>query len=743
MNPFPLPLRYSVPFMLTVFALVLNFFSFQYELRHSYRRHEEYSRQEAVAAGYTYAALLQQLYRNNHPETARLLIEQIKGDPDLRLALVVDDRNALLHATSPDAARQRLPLLVPQMDEVRAVRACRFEFIRNNRFLMLFYPVELETPPVNGNAAPRTGILHLEHDLAGIKKQAYADALDRIKGVLIVWGIGILIIWGYFQHAVTGRVKQLLAAVNSFARGDETFNPGLQGSDELAEISRALETGIKERSRIIAQASEKLKHEIEERKQIEAELRSSEERFRTLTALSPVGIYVTDAQGFCTYVNQRWCEMSGLTPEEARGDGWIRALHPDDREEIKAAWERMVRTRGLWGTGYRFTTAEGKVTWVYGNAAPLPDSSGSVIGYIGTNTDITRLKQAHDELEKERQRLFSLLDELPAYVYVRTADYKIIFTNKLFRLQFGEPGSMRCHELIYRESEPCKDCRQLSEVPGAETTQRDVIAFNKHTYQLFEYPFTDIDGRQHMLHMGIDITERKTAEQALRESELKLRFLSSRLLVLQEQERKRIAAELHDSISQTLSAAKFGLESILQQEDPARQAGSSQTIAASVQMLSHAIDEVRKISTDLRPSIIDDLGIVAAIGWFCREFQVLYAPVSVEQVIAVREEEVPARLKIAIFRVLQEAMNNAVRHSGAGRLSVSLKKTAGALVLEIRDNGTGFAAEKLNGKDSRAGGLGLISMHERVELAGGTFSLESAAARGTAVIASWPDAPTG
>jgi PAS domain S-box-containing protein len=435
--------------------------------------------------------------------------------------------------------------------------------------------------------------------------------------------------------------------------------------------------------------------------------------------------------------------MSGLTPEEARGNGWIEALHPEDREEIAAAWEGMVRTRGLWGKGYRFKPPAGKVTWVYGNAAPLPDSSGNVIGYIGTNTDITQLKEAHDAREQERRRLFSLLDELPAYVYVRTADYKIIFTNKLFRQQFGEPGSKHCYELIYHESEPCKDCLQRSYLPGAETTQRDIIAFNKHSYQLFEYPFTDSDGTQLMLHMGIDITERKTAEQELRESEVKLRFLSSRLLSLQEQERKRLASELHDSISQTLSAAKFGLESILQQGSGDAKVSSSPTIAASVQMLKHAIDEVRKISTDLRPSIIDDLGIVAAIGWFCREFQILYAPIAIEQDVAVKEDDVPAPLKIVIFRVLQEAMNNCVRHSSADRIRVAFKKTVGILTLEIRDNGTGFATEKPLRKDYKTEGLGLISMKERVELAGGAFSIESGADSGTAVIASWPEAPIG
>jgi len=736
MNWFPFPLRYSAPVILVLLALALNFFSFQYELQRAYQRHEDYSKQEAMAAGNTYASLLARLYQAEHVEIARILMEEIRNDPDLRLALVVDERNVLLLATAPESARKQLPRLIPQLDDARFVRVSRSELSDNHRSLTVFYPFALA--PQQGRAdSPRTGMLYLEYDLAGIMKRAYADAMNRVKGMAMMWGIAIFIIWGYFQFAVTSRVKKLLAAVTGFARGAQSFNSGLRGSDELIEISRALEAGIAERTRIIEQTGENLRHEIAERKEIEEALRTSEERFRTLTMLSPVGIYATDAAGSCTYVNQRWCEMSGLTPEEARGDGWVKALHPDDREEITAAWKRMLRTGGPWGKGYRFITPAGKVTWVYGNAAPLPDSSGSIIGYMGTNTDITQLTAAHDALEQERQRLFSLLDELPAYVYVRTADYNIVFTNKMFRQQFGEPGSKRCYEIIYHEPQPCNDCR-LSDLTSTATTQRDIVAFNKHSYQLFEYPFTDIDGRQHMLHMGIDITERKTAEQALRESALKLRVLTSRLISLQEQERKRLAAELHDSISQTLSAAKFGLESVLQQGAGDTKESSASTIAASVQMLKHAIDEVRKISTDLRPSIIDDLGIVAAIGWFCREFQILYAPIAIEQDVAVQEDAVPATLKIVIFRVLQEAMNNCVRHSSAERIRVSLNNRDGMLTFEVRDNGTGFVAEKLNRDDVQNGGMGLISMKERIELAGGSFKIESAEGKGTTIRVSWP-----
>jgi PAS domain S-box-containing protein len=739
---FPLPLRYSLTFMLVLLCAILNVLSFRYELTHSYQRHEDYSKQEAIAAGSTYSALLQHFYLNGHPETARILIEKIKGDQDLKLALTVDDRNKILHATSLDTAREQLPRLIPQLDGVRAVNASKLEFTRDHRSLKLFYPLSLEL--TQGAAAPRTGILHLEYDLTGIKKKAYTDALDRIQGVLLVWGSGILILWVYFQYAVTARVQKLLSAVRFFAQGGQGFNSGLGGSDEFMEISDALERGVAKRDRLIAQANERLKSEIEERKQIEAELRESEERFRTLTALSPVGIYATDAEGGCTYVNNCWCEMTGLTPEKARGDGWIAALHPEDRGQIADAWQGMVRSgRGSWGMHYRFITPEGKTTWVYGTAAPLCDINGRVTGYIGTNTDITPMKEALVAIETEQQRLFSLLDELPVFIYLRTADYKIRFANKIFRQTFGDPASAYCYELVYREPVPCKDCRQIMSPSDREATQREVIAFNKHTYQLYEYPFTDSDGLQLMLHMGFDITGRKKSEEALRESEKKLRFLSSQLLILQEKERKHLAAELHDSISQTLSAAKFGLERMILQNSGDMRGACSQTVAASIQMLKQAIDEVRKISTDLRPSLIDDLGIVAAIGWFCREFQVLYAPVVIEQNLTVQEDAIPAGLKIILFRVLQEAANNAARHSSAGRISVSLKKTTGTLVLEIRDNGSGFAVEKLGGKDFRPGGLGLISMKERVELSGGTFSIESSAGSGTAVIACWPETPTG
>lgn len=131
---------------------------------------------------------------------------------------------------------------------------------------------------------------------------------------------------------------------------------------------------------------------------LDRKLKESELRFRTLASFSPVGIFQTDIHGQCIYVNERWCEIAGLSPAQAMGDGWINAFHPEDRAVISNAWHQMVESGGEFTREYRLQTPGGKITWVYGHAAPLKKESGEKAGYIGTITDITLLKKLEDEL---------------------------------------------------------------------------------------------------------------------------------------------------------------------------------------------------------------------------------------------------------------------------------------------------------------------------------------------------------
>jgi signal transduction histidine kinase len=140
---------------------------------------------------------------------------------------------------------------------------------------------------------------------------------------------------------------------------------------------------------------------------------------------------------------------------------------------------------------------------------------------------------------------------------------------------------------------------------------------------------------------------------------------------------------------------------------------------------------------DLRPSTLDGLGILPTIEWFSREFQTSYPFMQIEKKIDIRETDVPDSLKIIIYRIAQEALNNAARHSGAEIMRISLAKTDGEIRLALQDNGQGFDLEDLLSADTVGRGFGLTSMKERAELSGGSFSIESNVGEGTTVRASW------
>ncbi len=229
--------------------------------------------------------------------------------------------------------------------------------------------------------------------------------------------------------------------------------------------------------------------------------------------------------------------------------------------------------------------------------------------------------------------------------------------------------------------------------------------------------------------------EIKDRERAEEES----RLLSSKLLTAQEDERRRIARDLHDTIGQSLSAVKFTIENVLQE---IREEGGSgkgiRSLESSVRLVQEAVQEVRQLQKNLRPPTLDDLGLLATISWFCREFEGVYADIRIEKEIALEEHDVPDRLKIVIYRVMQEALNNIAKHSGTKTVRLSLRKAGGRIEMEIQDRGSGFDADEVFARNEFDRGLGLFSMKERAELSGGRFAVQSAKGAGTTILASWP-----
>jgi signal transduction histidine kinase len=156
-----------------------------------------------------------------------------------------------------------------------------------------------------------------------------------------------------------------------------------------------------------------------------------------------------------------------------------------------------------------------------------------------------------------------------------------------------------------------------------------------------------------------------------------------------------------------------------------------------VSLLQDAIEECRRIQTELRPSILDDLGLLPTLSWVCRRWQEIFPWIRIQQEIDLQEGDVPGSLKIVIYKVLQETMNNIGKHSKADLVWLSLQNTDGALRLTVKDNGIGFDTEEVSKRSNARRGLGLTSLQERTELSGGSFSICSGKGNGTTVQASW------
>jgi PAS domain S-box-containing protein len=235
-----------------------------------------------------------------------------------------------------------------------------------------------------------------------------------------------------------------------------------------------------------------------------------------------------------------------------------------------------------------------------------------------------------------------------------------------------------------------------------------------------------------ILSLVHDVTERRNAEETLSRSYEEIRQLSNHLQNIREEERSHIAREIHDELGQQLTVLKMdvlGLGKKLKGADVA----IHEKIGEIIDLLDTTVQSVRKISSELRPSLLYNLGLEAAIEWQLREFE-KRSGIKTAFIEPAEELKIPDPLKNGLYRIFQESLTNAGRHANATKIIVSLKENSGQLILSVEDNGQGFEKEKIGAKQT----LGILGMKERCQMIGGNFEIRSALAKGTTVIASVP-----
>ena len=357
---------------------------------------------------------------------------------------------------------------------------------------------------------------------------------------------------------------------------------------------------------------------------------------------------------------------------------------------------------------------------------------------------ISECEQAELALRESEHKYATLVEDALIGVYI-IKDGKIEFANDKFADIYGyskdELIGMDSLELVHPHDRPLvkklREKRLKGEKVPAEYESKSVRKNGDTIWVMRSFSQINYKGDAAISGIVADITKRREAEEALRKSDKELRILSNQLLSAEEKERKRIARELHDGIGQALSAIKFSVENALLELRETTNPIDLGSLEAVIPLTQKTIEEVRRIVMDLRPSILDDLGILATIGWFCREFKNVYTGIRIETTIDIKEDEVPQHLKTIIYRILQEALNNVAKHSQANFVHLRLRKKETGMELIIHDNGRGFNLDQAMALKTSRRGFGLASMRERAELSGAAFEINSIIGRGTTVRVVW------
>ncbi|MCG6979778.1 MAG: PAS domain S-box protein [Deltaproteobacteria bacterium] len=520
-----------------------------------------------------------------------------------------------------------------------------------------------------------------------------------------------------------------------------------RAEEQVRRAHDELERRVKDRTADLLEANERLSQEIEERKRIEEELRGSEKKYRSLINEASDAIVLSDTEGNVLDTNKKALELFGYARDELLYKH-VTELHPEeDLQKTLTAFKEVVQS----GTGFLNDT---KILRNDGQAVPV-DITGSVIQYgdhkvvQGFFRDITERKLAEAAIRKAEEQYRLLVKNLPSIVYRGYKDWSVDFfdKNKIesalgYNLEDFTSRKIKWSEVIVEEDLERASSEFVQALRGDKSYVREYRIKTKGGKILWIQDrgqiVCDQTGEiEYLSGVFFDITDHKHTDEALRRSEKELRFLSAELLNAQERERARLARELHDGVGQALSTMKVRIETLAKIGRSDESQLRVEELENLVPMIRQTIEEVRNTCMDLRPSTLDSLGIVPTIDWFSREFQTTYPHMQIEKEIDIQETEVPDPLKTVIYRIVQEAFNNAGKHSGTQMMRVSLVKKNGEIRLAVKDNGGGFDPEDLLSADTAERGFGLTSMKERTELSGGSFSIESGIGKGTTIRATW------
>ncbi len=486
--------------------------------------------------------------------------------------------------------------------------------------------------------------------------------------------------------------------------------------------------------------------DVSKRRAAEDALKESEERYRRIVENANEGILLIDSKQVVTFVNSKLADIVGYKPDELIGRPVTEFVFDEDRFRAESYIRDNIEGSKA-KFKFRLKHRDRAERWVTVNAVPVFDDKDIYTGGLALITDITEQRTAEAAYHRLNELLRSLINYSPLGVITLDKDGKTELWNPAAERMFGwSSEEVKGKPVPFVPADKIEEHLALRSkiMNGGSFTDREVVRLKKDGKKIqISISAAPLFDSYHQ-PMGIssfliDVSEKKKSEQEreklfkqITAARNRLKILSSKLISIQETEKRNISRELHDEIGQLLTAIKIDAQRIKQ--DPGSPEINS-IIDDCTRLVENTISVVRNLSIELRPAILDDLGLAASLRWYVDKFQ-QRTGIQVKTEINRISDVLPPDCSITLFRICQEALTNIAKHAEAGYVKVSLYQNKSSVVLTVEDDGIGFDVIKAMKKAVKGKSLGLITMQERAELLGGKFTIKSIKGSGTIIMAS-------
>ena len=628
---------------------------------------------------------------------------------------------------------------------------------------------KIPTPPITGRSSKSSGPKPARSCRTGARylNRSVLDALSAHIAILDEAGciLAVNSAWRRFAESNHSRPETVCEGADYFSVCEATRDEGAEDAAHFVRAARRILAGRQSEfaleypchspdeerwfnvyiTRFVGRGDLRLAvvHEsITERKLTEKALRHSERLYRAVVEDQTELISRFKSDGTFTFVNHAYCRYFAKSREELIGSKWQPVAYADDVPMIETRLAAMSPAHPLVVIENRAYRGTGELTWFQFINRGFFDSDGRLIETQSVGRDITERKRAEESLvesELKYRRLHESMRDAFAAVDMsgRIQEFNTAFANllgyeaeELRRMTYLEITPAKWHAAEARIIKGQVLAKGYSDVYEKEYIRKNGTLL---PVELRTFLVRNPSGKPEQMWAVVrDVSERKRAEDALRASQRQMRALAARCQAGREEERSRIAREIHDVLAQELTQLKIDLSRTRREVTMHRAMYSQDILPDRLSEMMHTVDGaiacVQKIATELRPVILDSLGLCSAVEWQAREFQ---SRTGIEC-----RADVPADEKVkdrgaatAVFRILQEALTNVMRHSKANKVEIRLRVGTGRVYLRVQDNGSGISQDSIHNPMS----IGLAGMRERAQLLGGDFAIRSRPGSGTAI----------